>query len=392
MPVLRTLLALLACASLAWADPELRTLDGKTIKGTVVGITATEIVQQGEGGQVKTPLAQVLALDLHPVSKTPPDTPHTLLRLLDDSLLRCGQVTFKGNQVELTLLSGQTAKVPLSAVSWILREAQDQALRAKWDTILALKEKRDRVVVLSNGELNPVPGTFGDVDKDGKTIQFRREDKVLQFSLAKMHGLIFYRSEAPAEGPVCMVLDTQGNTLAAAKVAVSGSTYTVTTAAGVNVALDEKVVARLDYNRGKLTFLSDMEPVKVVERSGAGLIVRYRKDVNLDGEQITLPNNLQPTKALSMHAYTALEYDLDGKYKDFKATLGVDTHTGSDSQALVTIECDGVKKFAEAVSAKDNRQVSLSVRDVRRLRIIVSSQNFLDLHDHATLAEARVSQ
>src|SRR5262249_22283605 len=146
----------------------------------------------------------------------------------------------------------------------------------------------------------------------------------------------------------------------------------------------------LDYNLGKLTFLSDLEPARVVEKSGSGLVTHYRKDMNLDGEPLVL-NTRSFAKGLSMHSYTELEYNLGGKYKDFKAILGVDTRVG-ESQALVTIECDGARVFSEKVSAKDRRPLALNVRDVNRLRIIVSSRNFLDLHDHATLAEARVSQ
>ena len=81
-----------------------------------------------------------------------------------------------------------------------------------------------------------------------------------------------------------------------------------------------------------------------------------------------------------------------GKYKDFKAHLGIDTRTGSDSQALLTIYCDGDKRFAEVVSAKTHKDIAINVKDVGMLRIVVSSRNFLDLHDHATLADARVSQ
>ena len=58
----------------------------------------------------------------------------------------------------------------------------------------------------------------------------------------------------------------------------------------------------------------------------------------------------------------------------------------------MTIYCDGDKRFAEVVSVKTSRDLALSVKDVQTLRIVVSSRNFLDLHDHATLADARVSQ
>jgi hypothetical protein len=396
MPVFRTLLVLLTCTSLAWADHELRTLGGKTVKGNVVAITPTEVIQQGESGQVKTPLAQVLAIDLRPAGGPPAGAAYTLVRLLDDSLVRCGQVAFKGNQVELTLLSGQSAKVPLASVSWVLKEGQDQKVRAKWDQLVREKVKRDRIVVLKAGELNPLEGTLGDVDAEGKTIAFRPEGgDNKSIVLDRLHGLIFYRTEAPAEAPACLVYDTDGDALTTAKVTVQGGRFEVTTPAGLKLGFEEKVLARLDYNRGKLTYLSDLEPAKVVERSGAGLLTRYHKDKNLDEQSILLANGgttVPFDKGLSMHAYTALEYDLDGKYKDFKAVLGVDPRTGADSQALVTIECDGEKRFSKTVNPGATMPVSVNVRDVRRLKIIVSSQNFLDLHDHATLAEARVSQ
>jgi hypothetical protein len=401
MPVFRTLLALLACTALAYADTELRTLDGKTVKGRLVAITANEVTQQSEAGPVKTPMARVLAIDLRPAGR-PPETSYTLVRLVDESMLCCSQVAFKGGQkeaqVELTLLSGQKLQVPLGGIVWLLREAQDQPVRAQWDKIVATRVKRDRIVMLNKGSLTKLEGTLGEVDAEGKKIVFGSVDtgKERPLLLSKLHGLIFYRSETPAQATVCTVLDTHGNAFAAAKVEVAGAGLSVTTPLGLKVAFEEKQLARLDYNRGKLTYLSDLEPVNVVERSGAGLITRYRKDANLDGEQPILLADKSTTvpfsKGLSMHAYTELEYDLDGKYKEFKAILGLDARTGSDSQALVTIECDGVKKFAETVKAGVLRNVAINVHDVKRLKIIVSSQNFLDLHDHATLAEARVNQ
>jgi hypothetical protein len=209
-------------------------------------------------------------------------------------------------------------------------------------------------------------------------------------ALDKLHGMIFYRLEAPADNPLCRVFDTQGNVLTAFKVGFDGKDYVVTTAFGTKIALAPAGLARFDFNMGKLTYLSDMEPAKVVEKSGAGLVNRYRKDVNLDGEPIFLEK--AHAKGLSLHAYTELEYNLAGKYKWLKATLGVDTRVGAESQALVTIVCDGDKRFSEAVTAKAVRELSLNVKDVTTLRIVVSSRNFLDLHDHATLADARVSQ
>jgi hypothetical protein len=141
---------------------------------------------------------------------------------------------------------------------------------------------------------------------------------------------------------------------------------------------------------GKLAFLSDLVPTKVVESSAAGLIVTHRKDVNLDGEPIVLDR--QYAKGLSLHAHSELEYDLKGKYKKFSAVLGVDPRVGSDSQPKVTIEVDGRVKFSEVITAKAVVPVNIDVNKGSSIRIIVASRNFLDLHDHVTIANPRLTQ
>jgi len=386
---LRTLVLLLALTAAAFAD-ELRTLDGKTVTGTVTSVTDKYIMLKTDAGYVSSPLSQVLALNLQDIKGISAEK-YTDVRLLDDTVLHCTKIEYKGKDVSLTLTSGTDISMPLKYLSSMVRDAQDQELRKKWDALARINLKQDRIVILKDGELNALAGLLGDVSADGKSIEFRRETgEVVSIALEKLHGIIYYRLEGPADNPLCRVLDSQGNTLTATKVAFDGKDYVVTTPFGAKIALAPAAVARFDFNMGKLTYLSDLEPAKVVEKSGSGLVNRYRKDVNLDGEPIVLEK--PHAKGLSLHAYTELEYNLGGKYKTFKATLGVDTRVGAESQALVTVVCDGEKLFSETVTAKAVRELSLKVKDVNTLRIVVSSRNFLDLHDHVTLADARVSQ
>ncbi len=301
-------------------------------------------------------------------------------------------MAWKGNDVELTLISGASVKVPLNYISWLVQDAHNPALRKKFDDMLAQKSKRDRIIILREGELNALEGTLGDIDAKGLNIQFRRDGAdAIGVLLTRLHGLIFYRTQLAAETPLCHVHDIDGNTLSAVRIAYGDDKQLViTTGFGETVSLRREVLARLDFNNGKLTYLSDLEPTKVVERSGIGLVTPYRKDMNLDGEPILLDK--QYAKGLSLHAHTELSYNLGGKYKEFKARLGADGRTGTETQALVTIYCDGEKVFNETVSVQTQKEVALNVKDVQVLRIVVSSRNLLDLHDHATLADARVSQ
>jgi hypothetical protein len=398
MPVLRTLFALLVCTCLADAA-ELRTLSGKTVTGDLVAITDQDVSIRTDKEVVKTPLADVLALDLRAVRPVSGATKRTEVRLLDDSLLHCSELMFKGNQVALKLLGGQEVQLPLGSIVSIFRDAQDPQLHKDWEKILTSKAKRDRAVLIRGGELNEIEGTFGDVDPDGKKIQFRVDGgKIIPASLDNLRGLIFYRPTGAAESPKCLVYDTDGNTLAAAKVALEGDKFQVTTAAGARIAYKSQALARLDYNMGKLTYLSDMEPAKVVERLFGDPLAHYRRDQNLDGQKLLLAGQ-EHAKGLAVHAHTELEYTLGGKYKEFKAVLGVDSRAEAESQslvrALVTIECDGDKRFSKVITAKTVEPIALNVRDVNRLRITVQSAdpgNVLNSYDYVALVDARVSQ
>jgi hypothetical protein len=398
MPVFRTLLALLVLASLAHAA-DLRTLSGKTVSGDVVAITDQDISIRTDKEVVKAPLHDVLVLDLRAARPLAASTKRTEVRLLDESLLNCSDVTFKGNEVTLKLLGGQQVQLPLASVVSIFRDAQDPQLHKDWEKIATAPVKRDRAVLLRNGELNEIEGTFGDVDPEGKKIQFRVESgNVIPALLDNLRGLIFYRTTAAADTPICTVFDTEGNTLAATKVALEGETVQITTAAGAKITYAPQALARLDYNRGKLTYLSDMEPARVVERLYGEPLSHYRRDTNLDGQPLVLAGKPH-AKGLALHAHTELEYNLAGKYKEFKAVLGVDTRPDAESQslvrALVTIECDGEKRFSRVITGRTVEPLALNVRDVSRLRIIVQSAdagNVLNSYDYVALVDARVSQ
>jgi len=393
MPIRRCLLALLAFAPAAWAD-EVVTLNGKNVSGSISSITANDITLKTDAGPVATPMAQILAVNLRAVKPFDPSAKFIEVHLVDNTVFHCKDVNFEDKDVALTLFSGTVVKTPLSSVVSMLRDAQDRLQAAKFEEVTRKRLKIDRIAVLRSGDLNVLEGTLGTVDAKNKTIQFTSDitKKTVEVPLEKLHGMVFYRNPAVGASPVCKVLDVDGNMVMATKLAHDGAKLVLTTTQGNELTLPADVLAKLDFNMGKLTFLSDMEPARVVEKSGIGLVNRYRRDVNLDGEPMVL-NGTQPfTKGLSLHAHTELEYNLGGKFKDFKAVLGVDIRTGADSQARVAIYCDGAEVFAGDVTPKAMIPLAINVKDVTTLRIVVSSRNILDLHDHVSFGDARVSQ
>ena len=365
------------------------------MQGRVVAITNQEVrMQDNDGKDVTTPLSQVVAINLRPIGDLPANAKYTIVQLFE-SRLYCSKVGFKGNQLEATLLSGQNLTIPLTEVVGFVHGGQDKAVREQWEKQMTKIVKNDRVLVLKEGVLEALEGSLGDVDPAGKKIQFQIDSgNIIPILLEKVSGIIFDRRAAPGKAPMCIVYDTMGNKVAAAGVSVDGDNFIVTVASGAKLTFAEKSLAKLDYNQGKLLFLSD----DATDRRGAGIGhpglefgMKYKKDTNLDGDPIQL-GKADFTKGLTLHAHTELEYHLDGNYKDFKALLGVDARAKTESKAIVIIECDGTKMFKESVDPQKQISINVNVRNVQKLRIIVTSEDLLQLHDQATLAEARISQ
>jgi hypothetical protein len=421
MSVPRVALGLLVCCSAAWAaDPpiSIRTLDGKTITGELTGITDREVQLKVDGKPLSTPLESVLQIDIQPLPVgAASKSAYSAVALTDGSVLRCSKFGIKGKDATLTLSADQQFTVPLTAVSSVLNEANNEALGKHFrDYVAKSKQKRSDFLLVKRGEaLNGLDGTVGDGDEKGENVEFTREGQKLPISLAKTQGIIFFRETDPKMVPAaCKLLDMARNEVMIATIAKSEKGFQITTPSGAKIDYPRQLIARLDYSKGKLTFLSDIDPVEIVENctEGQDSVQHFHRDKNLDGGAIRIgPSSY--SKGLSLHSHTELEYDLKGEYREFSAFLGIEESIGGgDGPTVVKILGDGKELYngtlkkgqklnptakppGAAAAKKDNEMVlplKLSVVNVLKLRIVVESGDLLDLGKHATLAEAQVSK
>jgi hypothetical protein len=403
MPLWRTLLALLACAS-AGSGAELRTLKGDAVKGEVKSITEKEVVFTAGGKDVTTPVEQLLQIDYGQPAKLPAGEKWADVELTDGTLLHCSAFAIKGKQAELKLLAGPEVKLPLSAVANVLNDAQVEKYRKEWTARLAKKRRHDVVAILRKSEaspegvVNPLEGTLGEGDEDGQAIAFTLAagGRKVTFGLDKVHGLIFQRELDPkAPSVVCKVRDTLQDVVYASRVVSTPVGVTLTTPSGAKIEYKKDLLAVLDYSKGKLEFLSRMEPVKVVETSTEDQVYHYQRDTNLDRTGPLRIAGEQFATGLAIHSHTELEYDLKGEFRELKAVLGIDDNVGGHpGPVALRIEGDGKELFSRTLSRKDKvkERVTLNIKDVQRLRIVVTSGELLDLGKHIDLADAQVSK
>src|SRR5579875_47651 len=173
---------------------ELYTLKGEVLKGELENVTDTEIVIKQNSKLLIVPLAGVLKLDFPAATSVKLEDHYSDIELTDGSRLHCKEWTIKAEQVVLTTMWGRQIQLPLAAVANILKDAQEEKYRRDWAERLTRKRRRDVAVLIREGVINALEGTFGRADPEGKGIEFQiPSGKKGIFLFANLHGLIFQR-------------------------------------------------------------------------------------------------------------------------------------------------------------------------------------------------------
>jgi hypothetical protein len=377
---------------------EVQFVPGAACKGELVSLTDKDLTWRDESNKtIVEPLQAIGGIDLQPPVPLPKGLKYTEVELTDGSLLHCRRFAVKPKEVELTLaVSGQVVQIPLPAVANILNDADDPGLRREWrEKHLGKKRSQDYLVVRPKGgiALNELGGTISGNDKGQIVFDLEQRGKRKKHELdpAKVQGIIFLNSLDPqAPSSLCQVYDINQNLLVANRVTTDARGFLITLVCGAKLEYPRSAIARLDYRSDKLVYLSDLKPVEVIEKSKQGRTDNWHVDKNLEDGSIQVEGQVYG-KGLSLHAHTELVYSLDGKYKELKASLGMDDMVGGDGSPVVKIEGDGKELFGCTVTRKDKRrELALDVKGIKQLRIIVTSSGLFDFGDQVDFADAKL--
>jgi hypothetical protein len=392
-------LLLLACPS---RGDELQSITGKILQGELISVDEKGVVLRGSNGKQHTPLSEILQIQIQREIPIPADVRYTDLELTDGTLIHCSAFAIKGKEIEAKLaVSGLSVRVPLAAITYLLNDAQEPAVRQEWqEKHVPRRGNQDLLAVKLNGVVNDLDGTFGDKESEHGALRFeygggdaknKRDIDLTNFQV--IQGAVFLRSPGVTSVPqLCKIHDVNQNVVAASKLELGSKSMTVTSASGLVVQYPRDGLARLDFSNDKIVYLSDLRPAETVTRSKQGRTDRLGIDRNLENGPIQIEGQVFG-KGLAVHAHTELVYNIDGKYAKFEAVLGMDDTVGGAGKPSVHIEADGKELVARNITRKDKRQdLSCDIRGIKQIRIVVSSTGLLDFGDHVDLANARLSK
>jgi hypothetical protein len=450
MRLLRVLLAATLVVCVAKAG-EITTDKEEVIKDAeIISVSAKEVVYKVNNKNVTRPIGEVMKIEYREAAKVPTEKAYSLIELTDGTVLLVSEWAIKGNDLEMTLLSGPAVKMPIGVIISILNNAKEEKERIDWRNRVINNRGKEAVVLKrrtmrtvgkgkdakqvpaedENGKplftISTLPATLAPGDAKGETIEAavivpddkgKEEVKKVIYKQKDLHGIIYKNSLGAKAPPVtCRLLDTMQNIVMVSKLeAIKDGGVTVTTPSGAKLDFLPAQIANIDYTRGRLDYLSQMQPgeTKITVNSfdakdglkGDNKFYVY-KDSNLLGNPIKV-GGTSYRSGLTLLPDVELIYNLNGAYRQFDAVIGIDDETKAEGAGTVEIWGDNKKLETVAIDyrtekgksgepikpAKPFKKVSLNIKDVTDLKIIFKAKDELNgLSLSVSLGDAKINK
>ncbi len=357
--------------------------DGRELKGVEMKAgSAPDRVRLDRG--LEAPLEvgkdEVLMVDF---GKTPGRATVPAVRLLNGDQFN-GKVSFPG---------GREVKVGTAWGMVTFPFAWCASVRLAEKTELPAPGPRDAILP-TNGDR--VEGEIRDV-KNGKVffqIAGAPDAPALQLDVERVKALSFARSEPPAEvgSGLLVALDLGASErLTARWLAIEGDNLKVQPAWGGTLEIPLAAVSRMEVKNGKLVYLSDLKPSQAEQTPYIEGEYPHRLNQSVGGRPIRLAGKSY-RRGIGVHARSSIAFTLEGKFKTFAATLGVDSEVGAHGSVLFRVYGDEKRLFESQVvrGGDDPIEISLDVNNVHSLRLEVDYADNGDVADPADWADARL--
>ena len=393
-----TVAAILLATALAAPQVEVSTVDDRTVTGTVAGLDASKITVKTDGTAASVPLESVLEVRFAPPQDQPPAKESELvLRLNDGGRLSCRQIVLEDRTFIADTLMAGTVKSPLAAVQAVRFRPADPPIEQKWSELLESAPERDLLVVRNGDVLDRLEGTISALDEKNLTFLVGETRVPIDRTKPKLFGVIVGRGPVKQSAKVAgEVRFRNGDRLPVTSFSLKGSAIELVRTDGGTSMADLASLSAIDFGRGKVQFLSQIEPREKQHSPIVGTELDSVFDVRIDrsdaGPQTPIRIDGRTfQRGLVIHSRTRLTYRLNGDYRRFVAVAGIEELVRPNGKVTLTISADGEELFSSDVAGTDPAiPLDLDVSGRRELTIFVDFGGDWDDGDHLALGDARL--
>lgn len=355
--------------------------------GAVTGqVTAIDAAGQVRIGDTTLPLQQIWRIECGPVPAAPTNAP-AVVHLVDDSRLVAVAVTLDKDTCRVRWAAGAELALPLTAVRAIRLAAPAPAGFTK--AFQTPAGQKDRLHVLVEGNPQTLEGALERMDAE--TLTFAWNNAPQKIARAAALGVVLAGLTAAPErtGWVAARL-ADGSVLWSPAPVLANGVLSLKLAGQVACAVPWEQVRQLDVRSDRLRFLSDLDPVRVVEEALVAFAGRWRRDASVLGGPLRLGDQTFE-RGLGTHARCRLTFAVPAGFTHLAATIGIDRATeGRGDCVFQVLGEDDRELFRRRMKGNDAPvTVRVAVAGMKQVTLAVEPGEDLDLGDHGDWGAAR---
>lgn len=391
--------ALLAAAAPAQATGTARTVDGRTLTGTLAIAEDGTATVTGEAGETKIELAELLSFERDGANARKVQVENRVwLRSGQEFPAKklSGRAGADGKPAVLIvrLPSNLEIEVPISTLRAVrqggLQRPQPNLFPADFETP---PPNNDLIYVVKNGKAQRSAVSVTSIT--AKSIAFDLRDKSYDFELSGVAAIVFGANTGfppDRQGrPRGAVTLTTGETIEG-KILSMGETVKCRIDEGFVLDVPMRNLHRIDVSSDKLVWMSELKP-KVEQTPAFDRVWPWHNDRSIAGPGFDLSGK-HFERGLGLVPHTKLTYDLSGRFDMFEALIGIDDRGGPEAHAIFRVHVDGKKVFESQPMTRGQapQELRVELNKAKELVLEVDFGKNYDLGDFCAFADARVVQ
>ena len=366
-------------------------LDGTVIEGSVVSIVKGRVQVKTTKGVDTIELAEILRIE-RPIPGRTPSPVGVHVELIDGGFIKGSRVQVVDGACIIDT-HGEPLRLPLAVIRALHFPVEDSAVRGRQldevEAALEVADSLDRLLVNEEGKIISIEGVLQELGLAEGT--FLWNDQPHTIAREKINAIIFASNEStPSLIGWCRVLLDDGSTLWAQILNLQTGTLNLEMIGDARLSVSFDRVKALHVRSDRMVFLSDLDPIEVVQESIVTYDMPWQRDRNVLGRPLMLDGGSYE-KGVGVHARCQLTFAINGRFDTFAATVGIDDITQGRGDCQFAVLGDGAELFRRRLRAVDSPvPVQVNIRDVQHLTLLVDPGQDLDLADHADWCDARV--
>lgn len=375
---------ILAIPSVAAESFRLQTLDGTTVEGTIVSISAQKVQLSTAAGVQDFPGEQIRSLKQ--LFKSQPETKLApiAVELRDGSSLRASSTEIVGKTANIKI--GDTEqKIPAAEIRWIRFRETVPANDSAWQEILAAELKSDRLIIIRSGDtLDTIEGLVAGMDAN--EVRFSFDGEEIKAPRNKLLGMMLFSNAKKSYSPAKIQVTTRKQDSFAAVTVESLrenniDLLKVVTAGDLAFKLPLEQIDQLDFSAGNLQMVAELSPVQtaaILESDFPGDIKLAQKLFAPHPDQYgrDATENDLPKTDLVFQGSGSTEYRVPDGMSRFQTTIAGSPQAQLRGWTVITVQQEEKILFQQSFRPESERlSIDVPVVAKRRLTLKVQPEN-----------------